>query len=112
MDKGGKVLFALENKVPIGTIAIVRHSRNVAELSKIAVETSKRRQGVARLLVEYAINYCKLKRYKKIIVVTNSTLKAAINLYKKYGFVNYPLEPKLKMLYGSRANLYFELRLN
>ncbi len=69
-----------------GSIGITKVNENVAQLRLFLVDPSLRGAGLGGQLVQKAIDFCREKNYKTIILWTNSELKAARHLYKKFGF--------------------------
>ncbi len=83
---GGTILFALWDKVPVGTVALILKSKNEAELAKMAVSSSMRGKNIGNALMESVITKARQMGFTELILETNSALKAAIHLYEKYGF--------------------------
>ncbi|KAI8483199.1 N-acetylaspartate synthetase-like [Branchiostoma floridae x Branchiostoma belcheri] len=79
----------------VGTIAITLRSLNkpanecaddVAWLRRMAVSEKYRRQGIAKRLVETAIDFCKRNKYRRIELITTEVQLPAKALYEKMGF--------------------------
>ena len=84
-------LFALSDDEPIGMIACVfnkkRKIRHIANIFGFYVKESYRNQGVGRKLIESALSSIMRNEYIiKIDLTVNPKQKAAVKLYKKYGF--------------------------
>ena len=71
----------------IGTIAIVGASEREAQLRWLIVHPDSRGLGMGRALVEKAVDFCRDRGYKSIILWTVSALTAAKYLYESAGFV-------------------------
>jgi ribosomal protein S18 acetylase RimI-like enzyme len=54
-----------------------------------------RKMGIGRMLVNYAFEEAKRRGYASVILLTHSTLTAAINLYRKSGFTEISSLPDL-----------------
>ena len=57
------------------------------DIDYVIVNNNYRRKGVASKLLEYLIDYCKEKSISNITLEVNENNIAAINLYKKHGFI-------------------------
>jgi GNAT superfamily N-acetyltransferase len=69
-----------------GSIAIVEHEGDVAQLRWFILDDQTRGKGYGRALLESAIEFCKEKNYERIILWTVSQLDQAIKLYRLNGF--------------------------
>lgn len=90
IKKGGEVFFALSNDIVIGTCAMIKINEETFELAKMAVTKSAQGKQVGRKLCLTAIGYAFENNAKKIVLDTNEKLTAAINLYRKLGFIMVP----------------------
>jgi ribosomal protein S18 acetylase RimI-like enzyme len=64
---------------------------------------------IGQQLMEYCINFAKERQWKTVTLYSNRKLVPAINLYKKVGFVEAPLE---KDVHYERANIKMVLNLS
>ena len=87
IEPGGEIYSVIEDGIVKGVCALVFHEDGVYELAKMAVEKESRGKGYGNLLMEAIIEGARAKNAEKIIILSNTQLKAAINLYKKYGFI-------------------------
>jgi len=87
IEPGGEIYSVIEDGLVKGVCALVFHEEGVFELAKMAVEKESRGKGYGNLLMEAIIEGARVKNAEKIIILSNTQLKAAINLYKKYGFI-------------------------
>ena len=104
---GGEIFFCLCDGVVAGTVAMQKIDDNIFELAKMAVTEKYQGIGLSNLLMESCISFAKTKNASKIILLSNKSLKPAISLYVKFGFIETPMEPTDY----SRANIQMELRL-
>ncbi|OEH94181.1 GNAT family N-acetyltransferase [Bacillus solimangrovi] len=80
-------IWIVENEgQPRGSISIKKVDDHVAQLGLFLVEPVLRGTGYGQRLVQTAIDFCKERGYKSIILWTNSDLVAARRIYEKYGF--------------------------
>ena len=95
------------NKELIGNICLIHHNDKNIEISKMCVRKDFQGFGLSKILMDKAIEYAKNKKYSEITIYTNSELKTAIKLYKKYKFMEIALDSKHS--YGKRADMQFKL---
>lgn len=108
IDTGGYIFFIkVENKI-IGTAALIQQG-TFFELSKMAILPKYQGLKIGYKLIEHCIKFAKEKQWESIILYSNRKLVPAINLYKKVGFVELPLE---KEVHYDRANIKMILALN
>lgn len=107
INKGGYIFFALLNKKIVGTVALMPFGDDgLFELTKMAVTPKERGQKIGHELLIYCINYAKKLGLEKLILYSNTQLKNAIYLYRKYGFKEVSIE--LNSPYR-RSNIKMEL---
>ena len=87
IEAGGEIYFVIEDGKVKGDCALVFHEKGVYELAKMAVDKESRGKGYGNLLMEAIIKGARVKNAEIILIVSNTQLDVAINLYKKYGFI-------------------------
>lgn len=87
LDKGGYIFFAeIDGKI-VGTVALKNSDDGTYELTKFAVTEAYRGVGTGAKLLLQAIDFAKKLNAQRIHLVTSRRLKAAMNLYLKFGFI-------------------------
>jgi streptothricin acetyltransferase len=71
----------------IGYVAVSRGWNNYAVIEDIAVDSSQRRNGVARLLMDVAVGWAREAALAGVRLETQSNNVAACRFYERYGFV-------------------------
>ena len=92
IEKGGMIFYAKYNDEIIGTVSLLKVEDSTFELSKMAVSDNAQGLGIGNKLLEHCIDIAKENDIKKLFLYSNTTLLPAIHLYKKFGFVEIPLE--------------------
>ncbi len=93
IDRGGHIFFARLNKQVVGTVALMPLGKNgLFELTKMAVSTNHRGYKIGQKLMQYCIDYAKSLGLPKLILYSNTKLENAIYIYRKYGFIEVPVE--------------------
>jgi DNA-binding MarR family transcriptional regulator/N-acetylglutamate synthase-like GNAT family acetyltransferase len=87
---GGRILFALLDGRPIGTVALIRRGPSTFELAKMAVTAQSRGGGVGRRLAIAAIAEARAAGALTLILQTSRKLVAASRLYASLGFTRVP----------------------
>ena len=104
IDKEGLIYYAKHNGAIVGTASLLKIEEGVFELGKMAVSEKAQRLGIGKILIEHCIKVAQQMQLAKLVLYSNKSLKPAMHLYEKYGFVEIPLEPGH---YG-RANIKME----
>jgi ribosomal protein S18 acetylase RimI-like enzyme len=95
IDHGGTILFASADNIIVGTVALKFVERGVLEMTKMAVDISYRGIGVGKLLCQAAIEVAQKQHVSKLILYSSTKLIPALQLYRKMGFIEVPLQPGL-----------------
>jgi DNA-binding MarR family transcriptional regulator/GNAT superfamily N-acetyltransferase len=85
--------IAEKNGERVGSVMLVRKSDAVAKLRLLLVESSARGLGIGKRLVDECVRFARQAGYKKIMLWTQSELKAARSIYEKAGFQMIKEEP-------------------
>ncbi len=84
--RGGEVLFAILGDEVIGTCALLRHDAATWELTKMAVDRNRRRQGHGRRLARAVIERATEEGASRLWLRTSPLLRGAERLYRSLGF--------------------------
>jgi DNA-binding MarR family transcriptional regulator/N-acetylglutamate synthase-like GNAT family acetyltransferase len=108
---GGAIFFArLEGKI-VGTAALLKKDDETYEIAKMAVAPGAQGKQAGRRLAEAAIARAREKNARKIILLTDNRLRAAVALYRKLGFKSVASEPIVSGKYA-RARFGFAMKLD
>lgn len=91
LDKGGRIYFLVEDDKAIGTFALMYNELDELEFTKMAVAESFKGKGFGNLLMQHCIDEALKMGSDDLILYSNTGLKPAINLYRKFGFVEIPV---------------------
>lgn len=103
---GGHIFFAIDAANVMGTVALMKHADGNFELTKMAVSPKHRGKRIGQQLMQHCIEFGKQHRFKKLLLYSNTKLENAIHIYRKYGFVEIPVEPESPYV---RSNIKMEL---
>jgi ribosomal protein S18 acetylase RimI-like enzyme len=92
IDKGGLIFYAQYKDEIVGTISLLKINETTFEVSKMAVTDGVQGLGIGKIMMTHCISLAEERGIKKLILYSNRSLKSAIHLYQKYGFVEIPLE--------------------
>jgi ribosomal protein S18 acetylase RimI-like enzyme len=107
IEEGGFIYFALYEGQIAGTIALLKVSDTVFELSKMAVDEKFQGKSIGSKMIAHCLEEAKKLKLEKVILYSNTSLSPAIHLYKKFGFtevIGFKSEYK-------RANIKMEIEL-
>lgn len=107
INEGGFIYFALLNGEIAGTIALLKVSDTIFELSKMAVDEKFQGRKIGNKLIDYVLQEGRRLELERIILYSNTLLSPAIHLYEKFGFkevIGFKSDYK-------RANIKMELAL-
>src|SRR3989338_2964271 len=105
--KLGETFFvACVNGRVVGTVGIKQEDSRTALLRRLFVDSGFRGRRLGDLLADRAIEFCREVGYEELIFKTTSTMKNAIELGKRKGFV-----PRARLSLGSVELVKFVLFL-
>ncbi|HEY3698299.1 MAG TPA: GNAT family N-acetyltransferase [Spongiibacteraceae bacterium] len=105
IENGGYIFSLVTSGEVLGVCALFNENNGVFELARMAVAPNHQGKGYSNRLIEACFKKLNDVGAHRVYLVSNTKLKAAISLYKKYGF-NVILEGKHPVY--SRANIVME----
>ncbi len=105
---GGQIFVARCGGEVVGTCAVVPHEEGVLELAKLVVVPAMQGGGLGRRLVEACLAYARSRDARRVILLSNSRLGAALRLYEALGFRRAPVPSGAPY---ATADVYMELDL-
>jgi ribosomal protein S18 acetylase RimI-like enzyme len=91
LEPGGEIFFCLVDNEVAGTVAMQKVDDLTYELAKLAVDKKFQGKKISYLLMDACIAFAKEKQAKTIMLMSSTKLEVALNLYKKYQFVETPI---------------------
>jgi ribosomal protein S18 acetylase RimI-like enzyme len=88
---GGAILLALDGDTPVGTGALIPTGPHEFELAKMAVTEPARGRGIGRALCEALVALARERGAHQVELLSQTTLVAALHLYRSLGFQEVPL---------------------
>jgi N-acetylglutamate synthase-like GNAT family acetyltransferase len=86
-DNPRERIWILEKRGKIcGCVAIVEHDQRNAQLRWLILTPEVRGKGLGRILVEWALGFCKKHGYRSVFLWTFNELEAAAHIYVTNGF--------------------------
>lgn len=92
IEPGGHIFFTKIDKEIVGTIALIKLTDTVFELSKMAVSPEFQGKQIGQKLLKYAIDFARWQNWQELLLYSNRKLKNAIYLYRKFGFEEVEIE--------------------
>lgn len=92
VEPGGAILMAELDGSVVGCCGLLKHDEQVFEVSKMAVAPQLRGSGIGKIMLREVIAIARLMGAKRLEILSNTVLDAAIHLYKSVGFQEVPFE--------------------
>jgi N-acetylglutamate synthase-like GNAT family acetyltransferase len=86
IDNGGYIFSLAEDNRVVGVCALFRESAEVFQLARMAVDFEFQGRGYGDVLIRSALSTLEAIKARKVYLLSNSRLEAAISLYLKHGF--------------------------
>jgi RimJ/RimL family protein N-acetyltransferase len=108
LEPGGRIFVACLGGEVVGTAAVLPHGADAMELVKLGVAPEVQGRGVGRRLVDACIAHARETGARRLLLISNSRLAAAVRLYEKLGFEHRPVPQDVPYV---TANVCMELDL-
>jgi N-acetylglutamate synthase-like GNAT family acetyltransferase len=108
INPGGYIFSVIEHDTVIGTVALMPYSERVFELTKMAVAPKHRGNKIGQQLMQYCIDFAIKNKFDALVLYSNILLENAIYIYRKYGFIEIPVEENSPY---KRCNIKMELAI-
>jgi N-acetylglutamate synthase-like GNAT family acetyltransferase len=108
IETGGEIfMVSIEGNI-IGTFAFLKKEKKLFEFSKMALTPSERGKGYGNKMVQFAIEFSRKQQWNTLILYSSTILENSIHLYRKYGFIEVPIDSDIKY---ARGNIKMALNL-
>ena len=108
LSKGGHIYFIMHDGEVAGTVALMKVNDKVFELTKMAVNPKLRGLKLGQKLMQHSLDEAKRMNLEKVILYSNTLLENAIYIYRKYGFIEIPVEADCPY---ERCNIKMEFKI-
>lgn len=93
IEPGGHIFFVKMKDTIIGTVALMPTTKTaVYELTKMAVAPKYRGLKIGQHLMQHCLEFSRKHAFKELILYSNRKLENAIYIYRKFGFIEVPVE--------------------
>jgi GNAT superfamily N-acetyltransferase len=106
IEPGGHIFFAVEGEQVLGTVALMKGENTSFELTKMAVLPNQRGKKIGQILMQHCVDFASENNFQKLFLYSNTILENAIYIYRKFGFVEIPVEADSPY---DRSNIKMEL---
>lgn len=86
IDDGGYIFSLIVNEEIVGVCALINEGNGIFELARMAVSPKHHRKGYGEKLMQLCLAKLKEIDARKVYLLSNTKLIAALTLYEKYGF--------------------------
>lgn len=110
VEKGGQIFFALDEKDNVLACCMIAPREDGDwEIMKFAARGMYTGTGAGSACLKACIDYARKMHLPKIIIVSNRMCTHAVNLYRKFGFEEIPVDKERFPF--ERADIAFEMVL-
>lgn len=109
LENGAMIFFAVENGAVLATSMALPVDKDNWEICKLASDERYQGKGAGSAVFKACMDYAIDNNAKKLILVSNSILKPALQIYKNFGFKEIPVD---SMHNYQRGDIQFEYTIN
>lgn len=110
IEAGGQIFFAIDDNDEVMACCMIAPLPNGEwEIEKFCARGMYTGTGAGTACLKACIDYAKERHIEKLVIVTNTKCEQAIRLYRKFGFVEVPVDRE--KFHFDRANIAFEQEL-
>lgn len=107
IEAGGQIFFAIDEDENVLACCMIAPLPNGEwEIEKFCAKGMYTGTGAGSACLKACIDYAKEKHVEKVVIVTNTKCEQAIHLYRKFGFIEVPVDKEEFPF--ERANIAFE----
>ncbi len=107
LKNGAMIFFAVENDIPLAACMTKPINETTREICKLCSNKNAAHKGAGSAVFEASMNWALNKGVKRLFIISNSKLKPALHIYKKFGFK----EIKLDNYEYERGDIAFEYKI-
>ncbi|MCD8040704.1 MAG: GNAT family N-acetyltransferase [Clostridia bacterium] len=86
LQKGAMIFFAVEDGIALATCMAMPMEGTTWEICKLASNKNVEHKGAGSAVFKAAMDWATGHGAKRLFIISNSVLKAALHIYKKFGF--------------------------
>lgn len=105
--QGAAVYFAVEQGTAVAACMVVPREGGLWEICKLATDAHFQGRGAGAAVLKACIGYAQAHGAKRLMIVSNTVLAAAMHLYAKVGFREVPISNQEY----ERVNIQLEMPL-
>ena len=90
VNDGGQIIYAMIENEVVGCVALKHQGNGTFELTKMAVTERCQAQGIGAVLMKACLHQYQILKGQQLYLESHSSLKPAIKLYQRFGFVKKP----------------------
>lgn len=107
LKNGAMIFFAVENDIPLAACMTMPINETTWEICKLCSNKNAAHKGAGSAVFEASMNWALNKGAHRLFIISNSKLKPALHIYKKFGFK----EIKLDNYEYVRGDIAFEYKI-
>ena len=92
MQKGAMIFFAVENEIPLACCMSMPLDNGTWEICKLGSNKEYPHKGAGSMVFQAAMAWAMEHKAKRLFILSNSRLKPAIHIYRKFGFKEISLD--------------------